>query len=81
MASSFAIANCGATFSCGTKLPILTAVAGAIAHMTGGVDGGVISFAMYVLGMLVAVVSIILMRSTTQRGEVSPFIMEFFTPR
>jgi ferrous iron transport protein B len=63
-------------FSCGAKLPILTAVAGAIAHMTGGVDGGVISFVMYVLGMLVAVVSIILMRSTTQRGEVSPFIME-----
>lgn len=63
-------------FSCGAKLPILTAVAGAIAHMTGGIDGGIVSFIMYVLGMLVAVVSIIVMRSTTQRGEVSPFIME-----
>ena len=41
-----------------------------------GFDGSVISFLMYVIGMVVAVVSIILMRSTTQRGEVSPFIME-----
>ena len=63
-------------FSCGAKLPILTAVAGAIAFMTGGVDASIVSFSMYILGMVVAVVSIILMRSTTQRGEVSPFIME-----
>ena len=62
-------------FSCGAKLPILTAVAGAIANMY-GIDGSIISFAMYVLGMVLAVVSIIIMRSTTQRGEVSPFIME-----
>lgn len=62
-------------FSCGAKLPILTAVAGAIGMMTGR-DGSIISFAMYVVGMVVAVVSILLMRSTTQRGEVSPFIME-----
>ncbi len=63
-------------FSCGAKLPILTAVAGAIAYQTGGIDAGIVSFLMYVLGMCVAVVSIILMRSTTQRGKVSPFIME-----
>ncbi len=63
-------------FSCGAKLPILVAVAGAIGHMTGLGDGGVISFCMYVIGMLVAVISILVMRSTTQRGEVSPFIME-----
>ncbi len=63
-------------FCCGAKLPILTAVAGAVAHMTGLGDGSIISFSMYVLGMVIAVLSIILMRSTTQRGEVSPFIME-----
>ena len=63
-------------FSCGAKLPILVAVAGAIGHITGLGDGGIISFAMYVMGMLIAVVSILLMRSTTQRGEVAPFIME-----
>ncbi len=63
-------------FCCGAKLPILTAVAGAVAYMTGMGDGSIISFSMYVLGMLVAIVSILLMRSTTQRGEISPFIME-----
>ena len=62
-------------FSCGAKLPILSAVAGAIAVMA-GFDGSIISFSMYVVGMLVAVVTILLMRSTTQRGEISPFIME-----
>ncbi len=63
-------------FCCGAKLPILTAVAGAVAHMLEFGDGSLISFSMYVLGMVIAVLSIILMRSTTQRGEVSPFIME-----
>ncbi len=63
-------------FCCGAKLPILTAVAGAVASILGLGDGSVISFSMYVLGMAIAVLSIILMRSTTQRGEVSPFIME-----
>ncbi len=63
-------------FCCGAKLPVLTAVAGAVAYMVGLGDGSLISFSMYVLGMLIAVMSIILMRSTTQRGEVSPFVME-----
>lgn len=64
-------------FSCGAKLPILVAVAGAVANMTGiGGDGSFISFIMYVLGMVLAIVSIILMRTTTQRGDVAPFIME-----
>ncbi len=62
-------------FSCGAKLPILAAVSGAVASLI-GIDGGIISFSMYVLGMVTAVLSILLMRSTTQRGEVSPFIME-----
>ena len=62
-------------FSCGAKLPVLSAVSGAVAFMT-GFDGAIISFGMYAVGITVAVVSIILMRNTTQRGEVSPFIME-----
>ena len=62
-------------FSCGAKLPILSAISGAVASIM-GFDGGIISFSMYLLGMITAVVSILLMRSTTQRGEVSPFIME-----
>ena len=63
-------------FSCGAKLPILVAVAGAVGHMTGIGDGSIISFSMYVVGMALAVISILLMRNTTQRGEVAPFIME-----
>lgn len=63
-------------FSCGAKLPILVAVAGAVGHMTGLGDGSIISFLMYVVGMALAIVSILLMRATTQRGEVAPFIME-----
>ena len=67
-------------FSCGAKLPILVGVAGAVAHMTGlANDGSIISFAMYVLGMALAVISILLMRATTQRGEIAPFIMELPT--
>jgi ferrous iron transport protein B len=62
-------------FSCGAKLPILAAVSGAIGMLM-GTDGGIISFAMYVLGMTVAVISIILMRNTTQNGDIAPFIME-----
>ncbi|MBQ7369822.1 MAG: ferrous iron transporter B [Clostridia bacterium] len=63
-------------FSCGAKLPILVAVAGAVGNMLGLGDGAWISYAMYVVGMALAVISIIVMRSTTQRGEVAPFIME-----
>ncbi len=63
-------------FSCGAKLPILTAVSAVVASMIGLGDGSLIGFSMYVVGMAVAIISIILMRSTTQRGEVSPFIME-----
>jgi ferrous iron transport protein B len=63
-------------FSCGAKLPILSAVAGAIGYMFGLGDGSFIAYSMYVVGMIVAVITIIIMHSTTQGGEVSPFIME-----
>ena len=64
-------------FSCGAKLPILTAMAGAmVAYFPGMPDAGVITFLMYVAGMLTAFVAVITMRSTTMRGELTPFIME-----
>lgn len=63
-------------FSCGAKLPILTAIAGAIVQLTGFGNADIITYSMYVLGMVIAVVSVILMRSTTMKGEVPPFIME-----
>ncbi len=63
-------------FSCGAKLPILTAVAGAIVQWFGLGDAGLITFGMYVLGIVTAIVCVILMRSTTLRGIIPPFIME-----
>lgn len=63
-------------FSCGAKLPILTAIAGAIVQLTGFGNADIITYSMYVLGMTIAVVAVILMRSTTMKGEVPPFIME-----
>ena len=64
-------------FSCGAKAPILTAIAGAIiAISTSLKNEDMIVFAMYLLGMVAAVVSLLLMRSTTMRGETPPFVME-----
>ena len=63
-------------FSCGAKLPILTAIAGGIAQMTGTGNADIITYSMYLLGIIVAICAVLLMRSTTMRGEVSPFIME-----
>lgn len=65
-------------FSCGAKLPILTAVAGVIVskgNLTAGY-ADVITYGMYLVGILTALISVILMRKTTQRGETPPFIME-----
>ncbi len=63
-------------FTCGAKVPILTAIAGAIVQSSPIGSADLITYAMYVLGMAVAVITIILMRSTTQRGPIAPFIME-----
>lgn len=63
-------------FSCGAKLPILTAVAGGIAMSFGLSNTDLITYGMYVLGMVVAICAVILMRSTTMKGDVPPFIME-----
>lgn len=63
-------------FSCGAKLPILTAIAGGIVTFFGVGNADVITFSMYLIGMVTAIVAVILMRSTTMRGEVPPFIME-----
>ena len=71
-------------FSCGAKLPILTAVAGAIVYQFGVGNADIITYSMYLLGMVVAIVSILLMRNTTMKGAVPPFIMElpaYHTPR
>ena len=51
-------------FSCGAKLPILTAIAGAIVSHFGVGNAELITLGMYLLGMVTAIVSVILMRST-----------------
>ncbi len=63
-------------FTCGAKVPILVAIAGAIVTACGFGNADVITYSMYVVGLIVAVVSIILMHKTTQKGKIPPFIME-----
>jgi len=63
-------------FSCGAKLPILTAVAGGIVAWFGIGNADVITFSMYVLGMVTAIITVLLMRGTSLKGETPPFIME-----
>ncbi len=70
-------------FSCGAKLPILTAVAGTLCGgaylntaMTIGMSADVLTYLMYLVGIIVAIVAVIVMRNTTMRGATPPFIME-----
>jgi len=63
-------------FSCGAKLPILTAVAGAIVAYFGIGNADAITFGMYILGIVTAIVAVLFMRNTTLKGETPPFIME-----
>ena len=66
-------------FTCGAKLPILAAVTGAIAMAFNVANVDLITYALYVIGMATAVITILVMRGTTQRGEIAPFIMELPT--
>lgn len=63
-------------FSCGAKLPILTAIAGGIATTFGFQFPDLITYSMYVIGIVVAIATVIIMHYTTLRGKVPPFIME-----
>ena len=63
-------------FSCGAKLPILTAVAGAIVAYFGVGNADLITYGMYLLGITSAILAVLFMRNTTLKGETPPFIME-----
>ena len=63
-------------FSCGAKLPILLGIAGAIAEVFGFGYVDIITYSMYVLGILTAVITVLIMRNTTLKGDANPFIME-----
>jgi ferrous iron transport protein B len=63
-------------YSCGAKLPILTAIAGAIVTALGVGNADIITYSMYLLGIITAIVTVIIMRNTTKKGDTPPFIME-----
>lgn len=63
-------------FSCGAKLPILTAIAGGISTYFGLPHTDLITYGMYLLGIVTAIAAVILMHSTTMKGDTPPFIME-----
>ena len=63
-------------FSCGAKLPILVAIAGGVCEVFGFSSVDLITYSMYVVGVIVAVCAVLFMRHTTLKGEAAPFIME-----
>ena len=63
-------------FSCGAKLPILVAIAGGVVEHFGFANADIITYSMYVVGIVAAITCLIIMRKTTMRGEAAPFIME-----
>ena len=63
-------------FSCGAKLPILVAIAGGVVQYFGFGNADVITYSMYVIGMVAAFTCLIIMKKTTMRGSAAPFIME-----
>ena len=63
-------------FSCGAKLPILVAIGGGIVQYFNFSNVDIITYSMYLVGIVTAFICLILMRKTTMRGETAPFIME-----
>ena len=63
-------------FSCGAKLPILTAISGAIVASFGVGNVDLITYGMYLVGIITALIAVIIMRKTTLNGNPPPFIME-----
>lgn len=63
-------------FSCGAKLPILIAIAGCICELFGFPNVDIITYSMYCVGIITAIVTVILMKKTVMRGKNPPFIME-----
>lgn len=62
-------------FTCGAKATFLAVVASAVAAAA-GIDAGLFTFLMYMLGIVVAIFAVIVMNKTTQREKVPPFVME-----
>ena len=62
-------------FTCGAKAEFLAVIAAAVAA-SAGFDAGLFTFLLYLLGVVIAIFSVIVMNKTTQREKVPPFIME-----
>ncbi len=62
-------------FTCGAKAEFLVLIAACVASAV-SFDKGAFTFLIYLLGVVVAFVSVIIMNHTTQREKVPPFIME-----
>lgn len=58
--------------SCGARMPVYAVFAGALFAS----NQGIIIFSIYVLGILAAIISGIILKNTVLRGEASTFIME-----
>ncbi len=58
--------------SCGARLPVFILLAGAFF----GHEAGTVIFSLYVLGIVVAILSALLLRKFVFKGEAAPFIME-----
>ena len=63
-------------FSCGAKLPILTAIAGGMLEAFNFPYVDVITYSMYLVGIIAAIICVLLMRNTSLKGDAAPFIME-----
>lgn len=63
-------------FSCGAKLPIWAAFAGVFAHAYSGLNAELVVYAMYLLGIIVAIIAAIILKHSLVKGETPPFIME-----
>lgn len=63
-------------FSCGAKLPIWAAFAGAFAAKYASLPADVTVFTIYLLGIVVAIVAALLLKKTVIKGEPQTFIME-----
>ena len=63
-------------FSCGAKLPILIALSGGIVQYFGWGNADIITYLMYLVGILTAIATLIIMKKTIMRGASAPFIME-----
>jgi ferrous iron transport protein B len=61
--------------SCGARMPVFILFAG----LFFGASAGTVIFALYVLGIVVAILTAILLRKTFFKGKAAPFIMELPT--